>query len=106
MCPNWAQAARGLVARSAPARFARSTRCLSFVQATTKLRENHATVHSAIIGVRHFSRSSFFWTMTQTSPQTAAYGVLKDDWVIILANSIGATLSLAVLGYKIRDLNS
>jgi MtN3 and saliva related transmembrane protein len=34
------------------------------------------------------------------------YGVLKDDWVIILANSIGTTLSLAVLGYKIRDLNS
>ena len=34
------------------------------------------------------------------------YGVLKDDWVIILANSIGATLSLAVLGFKIRDLNS
>jgi MtN3 and saliva related transmembrane protein len=31
------------------------------------------------------------------------YGVLKDDWVIILANSIGATLSLAVLGFKIRD---
>jgi MtN3 and saliva related transmembrane protein len=35
-----------------------------------------------------------------------AYGVLKDDWVIMLANSIGATLSLAVLGFKIRDLNS
>jgi MtN3 and saliva related transmembrane protein len=34
------------------------------------------------------------------------YGVLKDDWVIILANSIGATLSLAVLRFKIRDLNS
>ena len=34
------------------------------------------------------------------------YGVAKDDWVIILANSIGATLSLAVLGFKIRDLNS
>jgi MtN3 and saliva related transmembrane protein len=34
------------------------------------------------------------------------YGVLKDDWVIMLANSIGATLSLAVLGFKIRDLNS
>jgi MtN3 and saliva related transmembrane protein len=34
------------------------------------------------------------------------YGVLKEDWVIILANSIGATLSLAVLGFKIRDLNS
>ena len=28
------------------------------------------------------------------------YGVLKDDWVIILANSIGASLSLAVLGFK------
>jgi MtN3 and saliva related transmembrane protein len=40
-----------------------------------------------------------------------AYGVAKDDWVIILANSIGAMLSLAVLGvqnlgFKIRDLNS
>jgi uncharacterized protein with PQ loop repeat len=34
------------------------------------------------------------------------YGVLKDDLAIILANSIGATLSLAVLGFKIRDLNS
>jgi MtN3 and saliva related transmembrane protein len=33
-------------------------------------------------------------------------GVLKDDGVIILANSIGATLSLAVLGFNIRDLNS
>jgi hypothetical protein len=28
------------------------------------------------------------------------YGVLKDDFVIILANSIGATLSLAVLGSR------
>jgi MtN3 and saliva related transmembrane protein len=34
------------------------------------------------------------------------YGILKQDWVIILANSTGATLSLAVLGFKIRDLNS
>jgi MtN3 and saliva related transmembrane protein len=36
----------------------------------------------------------------------AVYGVAKDDWVIILANSTGAMLSLAVLGFKIRDLNS
>jgi hypothetical protein len=28
------------------------------------------------------------------------YGVLKEDWVIMLANSIGAILSLAVLGFK------
>jgi MtN3 and saliva related transmembrane protein len=34
------------------------------------------------------------------------HGVAKDDWVIILANSIGAALALAVLGFKIRDLNS
>jgi hypothetical protein len=34
------------------------------------------------------------------------YGVAKDDWVIILANSIGAALALALLGFKIRDLNS
>jgi MtN3 and saliva related transmembrane protein len=32
------------------------------------------------------------------------YGVAKDDSVIILANSIGATLSLALLRFKIRDL--
>jgi hypothetical protein len=35
-----------------------------------------------------------------------AHGVLKDDLAIILANSIGATLSLAVLGVRNRDLNS
>jgi MtN3 and saliva related transmembrane protein len=35
-----------------------------------------------------------------------AYGIVKEDWVIVLANSIGAILSLAVLGLKIRDLNS
>jgi MtN3 and saliva related transmembrane protein len=34
------------------------------------------------------------------------YGALKDDWLIVLANSIGATFTLAVLGFKIRDLNS
>jgi MtN3 and saliva related transmembrane protein len=33
-------------------------------------------------------------------------GVAKDDWAIILANSAGATLTLAVLGFKIRDSNS
>jgi MtN3 and saliva related transmembrane protein len=34
------------------------------------------------------------------------YGVAKEDWVIVLANSIGAMLALTVLGFKIRDLNS
>jgi MtN3 and saliva related transmembrane protein len=34
------------------------------------------------------------------------YGFAKDDWVIVLANSTGAMLSLAVLGFKIRDLNA
>jgi MtN3 and saliva related transmembrane protein len=33
-------------------------------------------------------------------------GVANDDWVIILTNSTGATLTLAVLAFKIRDLNS
>ena len=28
------------------------------------------------------------------------YGVAKDDWVNVLANSIGATLALAVLGVQ------
>jgi MtN3 and saliva related transmembrane protein len=34
------------------------------------------------------------------------YGFVNGDWVIVLANSIGALLSLAVLGFKIRDLNA
>jgi MtN3 and saliva related transmembrane protein len=31
------------------------------------------------------------------------YGFLKEDWVIMLANMIGATLALIVLGLKFRD---
>jgi MtN3 and saliva related transmembrane protein len=34
------------------------------------------------------------------------YGVLKSDWVIVAANSVGAALSGAVLIFKIRDLRS
>jgi MtN3 and saliva related transmembrane protein len=34
------------------------------------------------------------------------YGLLKGDWVIVVANSVGATLSGSVLGFKIRDLQS
>jgi MtN3 and saliva related transmembrane protein len=32
------------------------------------------------------------------------YGALKGDWVIIAANSVGATLSGSVLAFKIRDV--
>jgi MtN3 and saliva related transmembrane protein len=31
------------------------------------------------------------------------YGLLKSDWVIVAANSAGATLSASVLAFKIRD---
>jgi MtN3 and saliva related transmembrane protein len=31
------------------------------------------------------------------------YGVLKSDWVIVAANGVGAALSGAVLGFKLRD---
>lgn len=34
------------------------------------------------------------------------YGLLKSDWVIVAANSVGATLSACVLAFKIRDLRS
>ena len=34
------------------------------------------------------------------------YGLLKGDWVIVAANGVGATLSAAVLLFKIRDLRS
>jgi MtN3 and saliva related transmembrane protein len=34
------------------------------------------------------------------------YGLLKSDWVIVAANSVGATLSGAVLVFKLRDLRA
>ena len=35
-----------------------------------------------------------------------AYGLLKGDWVIIAANSVGAGLSASVLIFKVRDMKS
>jgi MtN3 and saliva related transmembrane protein len=32
------------------------------------------------------------------------YGVIQGDWVIVLANVVGATLSGIVLGCKVRDM--
>lgn len=34
------------------------------------------------------------------------YGLLKGDWVIVAANSVGGTLSASVLAFKIRDMRS
>jgi MtN3 and saliva related transmembrane protein len=34
------------------------------------------------------------------------YGVLKSDWVIVAANSVGAALSASVLAFKIRDMHA
>ena len=31
------------------------------------------------------------------------YGILRGDWVIVSANTIGATLAAIVLGCKLRD---
>jgi MtN3 and saliva related transmembrane protein len=32
-----------------------------------------------------------------------AYGSLKEDWVLVAANGVGAALSASVLVFKIRD---
>lgn len=34
----------------------------------------------------------------------AAVGVLRQDWIIITANAVGASLSAIVLGCKLRDI--
>jgi MtN3 and saliva related transmembrane protein len=34
------------------------------------------------------------------------YGLLKGDWVIVIANGVGSTLSGSVLAFKIRDMRS
>jgi MtN3 and saliva related transmembrane protein len=35
-----------------------------------------------------------------------AYGVLKSDWVIVAANTVGTALSASMLVFKIRDRQS
>ena len=35
-----------------------------------------------------------------------AYGLMKGDWVIVAANSVGAILSGSVLAFKIRDMRA
>jgi MtN3 and saliva related transmembrane protein len=32
------------------------------------------------------------------------YGLVRSDWIIVAANSVGAALSGSVLAFKIRDL--
>ena len=34
------------------------------------------------------------------------YGLLKGDWVIVAANSVGEALSASVLAFKIRDMRA
>ncbi len=34
------------------------------------------------------------------------YGLLKGDWVIVIANGVGASLSAIVLAFKIRDIRA
>ncbi|CCD93916.1 MtN3 and saliva related transmembrane protein (fragment) [Bradyrhizobium sp. ORS 375] len=33
-----------------------------------------------------------------------AYGVIRDDIVVVIANLLGASLVIALLGFKIRDI--
>lgn len=34
------------------------------------------------------------------------YGFLKSDWVIVIANGVGASLSASVLAFKLRDIRA
>jgi MtN3 and saliva related transmembrane protein len=34
------------------------------------------------------------------------YGLLRSDWGIVAANSVGASLSASLLAFKIRDLRA
>jgi MtN3 and saliva related transmembrane protein len=34
------------------------------------------------------------------------YGLMKADWVIVAANSVGGALSASVLAFKIRDIRA
>ena len=34
------------------------------------------------------------------------YGVLRGDWVVTLANLVGASLCILLIGFKVRDMNA
>jgi MtN3 and saliva related transmembrane protein len=34
------------------------------------------------------------------------YGLLRSDWVIVAANTVGGALSASLLAFKIRDMRS
>ena len=70
---------------------------LSYLSQLQKAIPRHSTSNLSLKMLVALSSGLCLWV---------AYGVAKDDWVIILANSTGAMLSLAVLGFKLPDLNS
>jgi MtN3 and saliva related transmembrane protein len=44
--------------------------------------------------------------LTAGLPLWICYGLLKGDWILSAANGIGATLTGAVLAFKVRDILS
>jgi len=45
-------------------------------------------------------------TLTARLVLWIGYGLLRSDWVIVAANSVGASLSANVLAFKFRDLRA
>jgi MtN3 and saliva related transmembrane protein len=41
-----------------------------------------------------------------TTGLCSGYGLLRSDWIIVVANSVGAALSPSLLAFKIRGVRS
>jgi MtN3 and saliva related transmembrane protein len=70
---------------------------LSYIPQVRKARPRGSTVDLSLKMLIALTAGLMFWI---------AYGLLKSDWVIVAANSVGAILSGSVLAFKIRDMRA
>jgi MtN3 and saliva related transmembrane protein len=68
---------------------------LSYIPQVRKAWPRNSTDDLSLGMLRALTLGLGLWTV---------YGLIREDWVIVLANVVGATLSGIVLGCKIRDL--
>jgi MtN3 and saliva related transmembrane protein len=67
---------------------------LSYLPQVRKARSPGSTDHRSLKMLIALAAGLILWI---------AYGLLKHDWVIVLANVVGAALALTLIAFKIRE---
>ena len=69
----------------------------SYIPQVRKGRQRGSTSDLSLKMLRTLTAGLLLWI---------GYGLLRSDWVIVAANSVGASLSASVLAFKFRDLRA